>query len=729
MTITGDPDRLEQYTSMTLPALAPARTDAVDCGSLLAALRNAPSSISFWVADYSGWIGNELSAIERVDRRPAAFGFALRQLDHFVVDMPRDRTWLGTSDVELFNALVDARLAHPTDPDADVYKLALDALTGTPQELAGQVESVLEQINGTMSTDDVEAMADELRQLLYSLHDGNVYRDPPLTEPEIVQQAWVILNARGDDDIVPAATVQELGRLTDLLGRRRFDPTYTTAFYQSLGPDNTALLPRAIALSSWSDFQRTSGHPEFAIDNTLANVDSALATASPNLSTAWRDGLFEHAVHDGTVDDAFPLLFQYGQFSTAFAQPSGQLGLDILHGTVTVDRGVGSPGYANFDNLATHWEDRGTMLIEAAARTPDAANALLRNADDAAWLTDNKFGRDGRHPPDWDVIDSSVRNLIVSGTVYEAQAHPASARDAAANVINAALHEQPGDASRALAPAYGQMVLQYLPDFALSPGFNRAAERNGDHLSIGTMQAAQFTSLAMDDDASKQAIFRLRDILDLQTVVVGLESETSLYPPWEQRLANIDGIVLTGDNGEVFVSARWRDAEAQQYNDNLDMFQGIAMGVIGLAKFPGSGIADKLIDKGVDQLKDDFLYRDTNHASEAGYTTNVAAFSAFDHERLVVAQAHLIAAVRVEQSGGALTVNQAAFIEHATATVGQPYVDALRAAANGLPATPVDVRPRDLQDWAGTTALDDFTEVSNYTDLILPQDGTSLWPH
>jgi hypothetical protein len=222
----------------------------------------------------------------------------------------------------------------------------------------------------------------------------------------------------------------------------------------------------------------------------------------------------------------------------------------------------------------------------------------------------------------------------------------------------------------------------------------------------------------------------LRDILDLQTVVVGLESETPMYPPWAQRLANIDGIVLSGDNGEVFVSARQQDADAQQYNDDLDLFQSMAMGVIGLAKFPGSGIVDKLIDKGVDQLKDAYLYRDTNHASQAGYTTNVAGFSAFDHERLVVAEGQLIAAVHVEQAGGTLTADQAAFIRHTTATLGQPYVDALRAAANGLPATPVDVRPRDLQDWAGSTALDDgFTDVSNYTDLMLPQDGTSLWPH
>jgi hypothetical protein len=424
------------------------------------------------------------------------------------------------------------------------------------------------------------------------------------------------------------------------------------------------------------------------------------------------------------------LLFRYGRYSAEFSQSSGQLGIDILHGTVVVDRGMGSPGYPNFDHLATHWEDRGTMLVESAAGTPEAANALLRNSENAGWLTDNKLGRDGRHPPDWDVIDAAVRHLIVSGTVTEASTNPALARDAAANVINASLDAKPGDASHALAPAYGQMVLQYLPDFARSPGMDLSALRRGDHLSLGAMQAAQFTSLAMYDDRSKQAILDVRDMLDLQTVVVGLESDAPMYPPWAQRLANIDGIVLSGANGEVFVNARQQDADAARFNENLDTFQSIAMGVVGLAKFPGSGLVDKAIDKGIDTLKDDFFYQDTNHAEHAGYTTNVADFSAFDHERLVVAEGQLIVAVQVEQSGGALTPEQTEFIRHAEQMLGTSYVDSLRTAANALPATPVPVTARDLQEWAGNTPLDDgFTDASNYTDWILPHDGSSLWPH
>jgi glyoxylase-like metal-dependent hydrolase (beta-lactamase superfamily II) len=43
-------------------------------------------------------------------------------------------------------------------------------------------------------------------------------------------------------------------------------------------------------------------------------------------------------------------------------------------------------------------------------------------------------------------------------------------------------------------------------------------------------------------------------------------------------------------------------------------------------------------------------------------------------------------------------------------------------------SAPVD--PRQLQEWAGNTPLDTgYTDASNYLGLILPEDGTSLWPH
>jgi hypothetical protein len=565
-----------------------------------------------------------------------------------------------------------------------------------------------------------------------------MYNSPPLTEPEIIHQAWRQLHAAGEyDNIASQAKIERLQSLLDLLGRRQFDPAFTTDFYQALGPQFTALLPKAISLAAWSDNHRTAGEPTLSVDRALMNADTSLAVASPKLETWWRDELFKGAVHDGVLDDSFPLLFAYGQYAAPFAQPAGQLGLDALHGKITVDRGVGSPGYPGFDVLQTDWAERGRILVAAAGRTPDAANALLLVPENANWLTDDKFGRRdraGRHPPDWAVIDGAVRDLIVSATVWEGRTHPELARRAAANVINGANAARPGDASKALAPAYGEMVLTYLPDFARSPGFNMTAESRGDYISIGAMQAAQFTSLAMHDDPSKAAIFKMRDALDLQTVVVGLESGSQMFPPRAQRMANVDGILLTAENGEVFVSAREKDAQAKRYNEDIDMLQSFGMGIIGLAAFPGSGVVDTVIDKGFEKLKTDVLYHDTNHAEAAGVTTNVANYSAFDHERLVIAEGRLIVDVRAEQeaatSGATLSSDQLAYIRHAEEMLGTPYVDALCSAANGHAVAPVAVDSRHLIEWAGNTPLDNgFTDVSNYTDLILPQDGSSLWPH
>lgn len=731
--ISGDPDRLEHFSALTLPALAALNDDIASYGSAMRALVNAPSSVNIGIADRSAWITAERSILQRVDQRPAAFAFALRQLDHFVPENPRDRTYLYTNDSDLFDALVNARLAHPNSSDTSVYVSALTSLTGTPTELASRVQSVIDDINRSMSADDVDAMQERLRELLGSLQENNVYADPPLSDLEIVQQAWTIMNGSGDDHTVPAGLVQQLETVTDLLARWRFDPAYSSAFYRALGPGSTALLPQTISLAAWSDYQRASGSPTFDVRSALVSTDEALASASADLPASWRDELFQSSVHGSTLDDAFPLLFEFGQFSAPFAQSAGQLGVGVLHGTLTVDRGVGSPGYDNFDHLATPWEQRGSMLINAAARSPDAANALLRVPGNAELLADDHFGRTGgaaRHAPDWGVIAPSIRALIVSGTITERDQHPSLARAATANVINAAIGSGPGGASSALAPAYGEMVQSYLPDFARSPAMDLAPANSNGYVSVGALQAAQFTSLAMRDDASRKAIFTLRDALDLQTVVMGLDPANHMYPPWAQRLANIDGIVLSGDNGEVFVNAREQDAQAAQHNANVDLLQSLGMNVIGLAGFPGSGIVDQAIEKGFEKLKDDVLYQDTTAAEHAGYTTNIAAFSALDHERLVVAEGQLIVDVRAEQSGAVLTADQAEFIRHAEAMLGATYVDSLRNAANGAVGAPAPVDARQLQEWAGNSPLaTGFTDASNYTAWILPRDGSSLWPH
>ena len=49
------------------------------------------------------------------------------------------------------------------------------------------------------------------------------------------------------------------------------------------------------------------------------------------------------STHDGTLDDAFPLLFSFGTFSAPFAESIGQLGLGVLQGTITVNAAWAAP--------------------------------------------------------------------------------------------------------------------------------------------------------------------------------------------------------------------------------------------------------------------------------------------------------------------------------------------------------------------------------------------------
>lgn len=730
-TVRGNPDRLEEYTATALPSDDNVANDISRYNHELTALLAAPSTISVGVTDRSWLVSLELTLLRQLDHRPAAFGYALRQLDHFVPDTPRDRTWLTTSDDAFFDALVSARLADPTGSDSDVYNAALDAITGTPQQLAQEFEWVLGDIDDSMSDDDVAAMCDQLQLLMGQIHESDIYSDqPPLTDEQVAQRAFQILHAQwGDDDLVTSDLVDRLADLTSRLSRRRFDSAFTSAFYDALGPDATAQLPRAITLASWSDLTRNEGASTFSVDDALIGVDTALATASPNLGDSFRETLFARATDGDTLRDAFPLLFEYGHYSEAFAQGAGQLGLRILKGEVTVDRGVGSPGYGNFDELETHWEERGTMLLDAASRTPAAATALLLDSHNTEWLTQDDFNH-GRHHPSWDVIAPSVSELIVSGTVTNFGADPAHARLAAVNVINGALAEGPGDAAEALAPAYGQMVIRYLPDFALSAGFGTDLTPtvfNG-HISLGGYEGSQFLSLAMHDDAARSDIFKLRDILDLQIATAGLEGRLDpSQPDWIQQVANIDGMVLSGANGENVIAAAELDADATAYNENVDFWQNLGMSVIGL-KLDIPGPVDVLLDRGLDELKNDFLYHETDHLERTGNQDSEATFNAFDHERLVVAQAQLFVALRAEVAGQTLTTDQRATIQQAEAKLGQPYIDALRAGARGEPVTPPAVDGRVLQEWAGSAPTGNGSlDVIAYTQAIMPYDPRGLW--
>lgn len=70
---------------------------------------------------------------------------------------------------------------------------------------------------------------------------------------------------------------------------------------------------------------------------------------------------------------------------------------------------VAGPRSAGFDQLNTSWAERGSILIQAASRSPEAANQLLRAEDNAKLLTSNEFGwreatMDFDQETPWDVV-------------------------------------------------------------------------------------------------------------------------------------------------------------------------------------------------------------------------------------------------------------------------------------------------------------------------------------
>src|SRR5258706_15743964 len=109
-----------------------------------------------------------------------------------------------------------------------------------------------------MGDDDVDAVANQLQYLMSQIEQWDVYSDqPPLTDAQVAQRAFQMLHAQwGDDDLLTSNLVERLVDLTTALDRRRFDPSFTSAFYDALGPNATAQLPRAISLASWSDRTR-----------------------------------------------------------------------------------------------------------------------------------------------------------------------------------------------------------------------------------------------------------------------------------------------------------------------------------------------------------------------------------------------------------------------------------------------------------------------------------------
>ncbi|MGH8905299.1 MAG: hypothetical protein ACRD0K_01980 [Egibacteraceae bacterium] len=118
--VTGEPERLEAYTADMALTIAPARAAIEEYAEAVQAFNAAsPNDLGTRIEDVSPSLSAELNVIAELDQAPAAFAFALRNLD-------RLDGWAGirTGELEWFNALAKARLDLPYAADAEVLATA-----------------------------------------------------------------------------------------------------------------------------------------------------------------------------------------------------------------------------------------------------------------------------------------------------------------------------------------------------------------------------------------------------------------------------------------------------------------------------------------------------------------------------------------------------------------------------------------------------------------------------
>lgn len=693
--VAGDPALLRSFTD-ELSAVVPAlRTAADDCSTAIVAYNDAPNDLpDADLTDVGAAYAVDAETLAELAAIPAAFATLVEAADGD-----------GALLTRLDQLLLDTWVATPTFADAEAL---LAALTGTPAELADDLRALLAE-GSELSPGEVDDVIASYRALMGEtyLQVGQTYGDVLITEENRAGILWQVLGGMGNHEVLPPDLIE---RLLDVSARTAVgadDPEFTAALFEDLGPEDTARLPTLVAGAAWSDAYTTGGEG-FDAPAAMAPFSEALGTASPALPDAFWDDLFARATTSESVedpnlgwwgddtaevvDDAFPALFVAGTFTPDVATRAGQLGIDILNGQqadgtlVHVRRGMGSPLYDGFDDMATHWEDRGAMLVEAASRTPQAATDLLGDDRNAAVLTDNDFGRDEgeagtEHVPDWGVVGDEVGSLVEAGTIENLAVDPDGTREAAANVINAAIDENPGDAHEALATTYAKVGTQYMGDFAVDNYYGNEAAADDDHLSIGSYPAAQFVALGMASEEGREMLASAHEVLALDIVVTGVEAEADgQLSDWEQRLGKLDAVVLSAELGDSFDSAEDAQSAALEYNARLASGQGALLRAVGLA--PHTKVVSVGLAPLADHIRTEYLEQATNQVEIAESEANGTVATAYDVEDRLVVTGHLVSALRAEAAGTA-DADQQAVLRVAEAEMSAESLEALRGVAGG----------------------------------------------
>jgi len=181
--VRGVPSRLEGYTQATTPTLGPTVAGVEEYSAAIKVFNAAePNDLGTYLIDHGENLEGDLDALGDLDAKPAAFAFALRQLDRgegfFEIlfkmagtalaalrgeEPPTEPPWLSTSDMELFDALVDAKLGLPSASDQAVLDGAASELG---REYAARLrEAGLDDPSASQWTQDMADQHGELAEL------------------------------------------------------------------------------------------------------------------------------------------------------------------------------------------------------------------------------------------------------------------------------------------------------------------------------------------------------------------------------------------------------------------------------------------------------------------------------------------------------------------------------------------------------------------------------------
>jgi hypothetical protein len=120
----GDVDALEAFTAAALAIVADLRAAVADYRRALRELVGAPSDLPVEVVDRTGEADDLVELLTGIDQLPAAFAFALRELD---INRFEFSSMLGagmSNDRRRLEALAFARVEHPHAPPAQLRAIA-----------------------------------------------------------------------------------------------------------------------------------------------------------------------------------------------------------------------------------------------------------------------------------------------------------------------------------------------------------------------------------------------------------------------------------------------------------------------------------------------------------------------------------------------------------------------------------------------------------------------------